>query len=132
MKGQQLPINQLKGNPPTEDCSVSNVHRCKYDLYSRGIEDIRLYEHDGLLKFIATTVEYHNTNGNRTIIGDYNYETNNYSNSQIIYPSTNTWCEKNWIPVPDPEGLGREMVYIQSGRHSESVKYLENLIKIIS
>ena len=29
VKGQQLPINQLKGNPPTEDCSVSNVHRCK-------------------------------------------------------------------------------------------------------
>ena len=28
VKGQQLPINQLKGNPPTEDCSVSNVHWC--------------------------------------------------------------------------------------------------------
>ena len=28
VKGQLLPINQLKGNPPTEDCSVSNVHRC--------------------------------------------------------------------------------------------------------
>ena len=32
VKGQLLPINQLKGNPPTEDCSVSNVHRCK-DLF---------------------------------------------------------------------------------------------------
>ena len=31
VKGQQLPINQLKGNP-TEDCSVSNVHRCKKAL----------------------------------------------------------------------------------------------------
>ena len=29
VQGQPLPINQLKGNPPTEDCSVSNVHRCK-------------------------------------------------------------------------------------------------------
>ena len=29
MKGQPLPINQLKGNPPREDCSISNVHRCK-------------------------------------------------------------------------------------------------------
>ena len=28
VKGQPLPINQLKGSPPTEDCSVSNVHRC--------------------------------------------------------------------------------------------------------
>jgi len=24
-----LPINQLKGNPPLEDCPISNVHRCK-------------------------------------------------------------------------------------------------------
>jgi hypothetical protein len=28
VKGQPLPINQLKGNPPIEDCSVTNVHRC--------------------------------------------------------------------------------------------------------
>ena len=28
VKGQPLPINQLKGNPPREDCSISNVHRC--------------------------------------------------------------------------------------------------------
>ena len=30
VKGQPLPINQLKGNPPEEDCSISNVHRCKF------------------------------------------------------------------------------------------------------
>jgi hypothetical protein len=29
VKGQPLPINQLKGTPPTEECSVSNVHRSK-------------------------------------------------------------------------------------------------------
>ena len=23
-----LPINQLKGNPPTEVCPILNVHRC--------------------------------------------------------------------------------------------------------
>jgi hypothetical protein len=28
VKGPQLPINQLKGNPPTEEGSISNVHRC--------------------------------------------------------------------------------------------------------
>jgi hypothetical protein len=81
----------------------------KFNLYSRGIEDIRLYEHAGCLKYIATTVEYHNTNGNRMIIGDYNYETKNYTNSKIVDPPTNTWCEKNWSHVPDPEGLGREL-----------------------
>jgi dihydrofolate reductase len=29
VQGQPLPINQLKGNPPMEDCSISNGHRCK-------------------------------------------------------------------------------------------------------
>ena len=29
VKGQPLPINQLKGTPPLEECSDSNVHRCK-------------------------------------------------------------------------------------------------------
>ena len=28
-----LPINELKGNPPQEDCPISNLHRCKNDLY---------------------------------------------------------------------------------------------------
>ena len=28
VKGQQLPINQLKGTPPTEECPNSNVHQC--------------------------------------------------------------------------------------------------------
>ena len=31
VKGQPLPINQLKGNPPQEDCSISNVHWCILD-----------------------------------------------------------------------------------------------------
>ena len=29
---QPLPINHLKCNPPREDCSISNVHRCKIDV----------------------------------------------------------------------------------------------------
>ena len=31
VKGQPLPINQLKGNPHEEDCSISNVHWCILD-----------------------------------------------------------------------------------------------------
>ena len=29
VKGQQLPINQLKGKQPMVVCPISNVHRCK-------------------------------------------------------------------------------------------------------
>ena len=38
VKGQPLPINQLKGNPPEEDCSISNVHLCKNEL-EKGLKD---------------------------------------------------------------------------------------------
>jgi hypothetical protein len=31
VKGQQLPINQLKGKQPTVVCPISNVHRCKQE-----------------------------------------------------------------------------------------------------
>ena len=101
----------VSGNlvPSNYDEMTETIKLPKYDLYSRGIEDIRLYEHIGRIKYIATTVGYHNTNGNRMIIGDYNYETKSYSNSQIVDPPTDTWCEKNWIPLTDPEGLGREL-----------------------
>ena len=95
---------------PGEHCEMDEtIDLPKYDLYSQGLEDIRLYENLGRVKYIATTVGYHNTKGNRMIIGEYNYETNNYSNSQIIDPPTNTMCEKNWSPVRDPDGLDREM-----------------------
>jgi len=99
--GNLIPLNY--------DEMAETIKLPKYDMYSRGIEDIRLYEHDGILKYIATTVGYYSTGGNRMIIGDYNYETKNYSNSRIIEPPTDTRCEKNWIPVTDPEGLGREL-----------------------
>ena len=95
--------------PSSYDEMIETIKLPKYDLYSRGIEDIRLYEHIGCVKFIATTVGYHNTNGNRMIIGRYNYETKNYSDSQIVEPPTDTWCEKNWAPLPDPNGFEREM-----------------------
>jgi hypothetical protein len=31
-----LPINELKGNPPVEDCPISNLHRCKTQFASNG------------------------------------------------------------------------------------------------
>jgi hypothetical protein len=51
-KGQPLPINQLKGTPPTEECSVSNVHRFK----KKGLLDVqrcnRNYIYQGYSFFI--------------------------------------------------------------------------------
>jgi len=79
----------------------------KYNMYSRGIEDIRLYEHNGRVRFIATTVGYHSTGGNRMVIGNYDYNTISYSDVKLIESPTNAHCEKNWIPIPSSDGAER-------------------------
>ena len=38
-----LPINQLKGNPPLEDCPISNVHRRKNDKNKKNSDGICCY-----------------------------------------------------------------------------------------
>ena len=45
VKGQPLLINQLKGNPLEEDCSISNVHQCKkfYNKFYDGL--IKIYKY---------------------------------------------------------------------------------------
>jgi len=79
----------------------SSIDLPRHDTYSRGIEDVRLFvdASENRVKYIATTVGYHGTGGNRMVIGNYDYETKTYSDSRIIQPPTNTWCEKNWVPV---------------------------------
>lgn len=69
------------------------------NLYSRNIEDIRLYIEEDKIKFIGTTVGYHNTGGNRMIVGEYNIENLEYTEECLVEPPENTWCEKNWIPL---------------------------------
>jgi hypothetical protein len=67
--------------------------------YSEGLEDIRLYSHNGVLKYIATNVDYSPVQRNRMIVGEYKIDTCEYVNSSVIQPPADTWCEKNWIPV---------------------------------
>jgi len=39
MEGQQLAINELKGNPPLKDCPISNLHRYKaYLIFTVNLE----------------------------------------------------------------------------------------------
>jgi len=62
---------------------------------SIGLEDIRLYEHNGALRFIATNINYSSSGMNRMVIG--NYELGNYSECKVI---ESDYCEKNWVYVP--------------------------------
>jgi len=79
----------------------------RYNMYSRGIEDVRLYEHNGRVRFIATTVGYHTTGGNRMVIGNYDYKTLSYSDAQVVESPADAYCEKNWVPIPSSDGAER-------------------------
>ena len=79
----------------------------RYNMYSTGIEDVRLYEHNGRVRFIATTVGYHTTGGNRMIIGNYDYKTLSYSDARLVESPVDAYCEKNWTPIPSSDGEER-------------------------
>jgi len=64
-----------------------------------GIEDIRLYELNGVLKFIATSRNHSPRSGNSMILGKYAFEEGKLIDCMVLEPPTETWCEKNWIPI---------------------------------
>jgi hypothetical protein len=75
-----------------------------------GLEDIRLYKQDNILKYIATSTEYSYDSKSKMVIGDYNLKLDIFDNNKKIYSPTkndlinNTSidfmnAEKNWISV---------------------------------
>ena len=70
------------------------------DKFSHGLEDMRIFERNDKLYFIASNVNYSPSGKIRMIMGEYNPETLSYNNCQMLEPPTETWCEKNWIPLP--------------------------------
>ena len=103
--GMLVPLNYLEMS--------ETIDLPAHEMYSRGIEDVRLYGYDGRMKYIATTVGYHSTGGNRMMIGEYCIETGNLAESKVIEPPTDTFTEKNWVPLvldhPASEYHGREL-----------------------
>ena len=69
------------------------------DILSKGLEDIRLYVYCGKVKYIASTVGYSPCGKCRMVVGDYDVENAKICDGQIVQPPTDTWAEKNWIPI---------------------------------
>ena len=68
--------------------------------YSRGLEDLRLYEIDGKIKCSATNLNHVDDSGrSRIIVGDYCLDTGTICIGVVVQPPTETRCEKNWIPL---------------------------------
>ena len=71
---------------------------------SQGLEDIRLYEINGQVKYIATTVGYSTQGKARMMVGKYDVENASITEGILINPPYDTWSEKNWIPVVSYNG----------------------------
>lgn len=70
------------------------------EAYSRGLEDLRLYEIDGKIKCSATNLNHVDGSGrSRIIVADYCVDIGSIKNGVIVQPPSETWCEKNWIPI---------------------------------
>jgi hypothetical protein len=70
------------------------------ESFSRGLEDLRLFAVNGRTMFIATSINYSPAGHIWMVVGDYNVETQTYSNCQyVVPPNPDQYCEKNWTPV---------------------------------
>ena len=67
--------------------------------YSQGIEDIRLYSINGIVKFVGSTLSYSPSGKIRIMNGEYDIYIHEYKNCKIIEPPGDTHCEKNWVPI---------------------------------
>jgi hypothetical protein len=71
------------------------------NAYSHGLEDIRIYEINGKIRCSATNLNHVDSGSGRSriIVSDYCIDRMVIDNSCIVNPPTDTWCEKNWIPI---------------------------------
>lgn len=103
------PIDYTIMSNPSENVFPSKS--CNF----HGLEDIRLFEHDNVIKFIATSINYSPYNYNSMVIGTFDVEQHKLYNCQIIQSPRESLCEKNWIPIPyemdDPENKKMYFIY---------------------
>ena len=82
--------------------TVNNLQIC--DTTVHGHEDVRIFEHVGDIMYIACSREY--TKEVRVIMGKYDIDTRELTDTVVLQPPTFTECEKNWIPVPSTDNIG--------------------------
>jgi predicted GH43/DUF377 family glycosyl hydrolase len=90
---------------------VEDISLPEQNWHSRNVEDMRIYVNNHKVKFIGTTVGYHNTGGNRMIVGEYDIDHLQYKEECIVEPPENTWCEKNWIPLISRKNAEEYFIY---------------------
>lgn len=76
-----------------------DIGMVRYSTQVKGLEDIRLYEEDGL-HFTATSVKEYIDGRVCTMWGDYNKDTGEYENVVPVRSPFDRHCEKNWCAIP--------------------------------
>ena len=105
LEAEPLDYQPMNNSPPADlkyDDDDDEDHRPN-TFFSKGIEDIRLYvsQETGELCFIGSTLNYSQKKDKiRTIRGVYDVMTHSCRDFQQLDPPTETWCEKNWAPIP--------------------------------
>ena len=105
---QLVPVEGIP-TPQTYITMKTELHAAipfRTDTFSEGIEDMRLYvsQETGDLCFIGSTLQHSQCEFMRMVRGVYDVETLTCRNLQLIDPPYMSWCEKNWAPIPMPDG----------------------------
>ena len=107
--------SELSGTTPLDYVAMTDeMEKTNAKTFSEGIEDIRLYVSGktGELCFIGSTLSYsHKKDKIRMIRGVYDVKTHRCRNFQHLDPPRETWCEKNWAPIPLEGGTEDGFIY---------------------
>jgi hypothetical protein len=91
-------------NLATGECvckmSTDSISLQRNDCSVRGLEDVRLYRDDGVLKCIATSVYEYDATRVSQVEAVYNVDTGSYGDFHLLRSPFGRKCEKNWIPIP--------------------------------
>jgi len=86
---------------PTEEITVLNEKMTTFPSNIEGLEDVRLFHHQGKLCFTASSKNVTPTGNIVIACGEYRVFMNQMEVLSVIEPPRPSGCEKNWIYVPE-------------------------------
>jgi tetratricopeptide (TPR) repeat protein len=86
---------------PTEEVTMMTENYTRYDRNIEGLEDVRVFHHNGRLHFTASSKNATNDENIVIVCGEYDELSCKMGQTSIIASPRGSECEKNWIYVPN-------------------------------
>ena len=86
---------------PTEEVTMMTENYTRYDRNIEGLEDVRVFRHNGRLHFTASSKNATNDENIVIVCGEYDELSCKMGQTSIIASPRGSECEKNWIYVPN-------------------------------